>query len=303
MRTFYIYKYTNKINGKFYIGQCTNPEQRKIAHKSRAEKNDGGCPLFYRAIRKYGFDQFEFEILEILNDQKSADQAERKWIKNLNSTDPKIGYNIVAGGGGRANPLNTDTHKFCSGCKLVKVRTEFGKNNSTHDGIEHLCSACFNLKQRNKRASLSEDEKLKINIERREKYKENPQPAIDSAKKYYNANPEKTKLRKQKYREENKDAISKHLKEYRENNKEKMNENDQKLREKYKEQNSLLTNEEIFARTPFKLCRVCNVEHPSVEFYIDKTRLDGLGNLCKTKHKEQMAINRETKRQQQEKKI
>ena len=69
MRTYYIYKYTNLIddNNKIYVGQCFNINSRKRAHKSAALKGSEACPLFYRAIRKYGYENFSFEIIEEVN--------------------------------------------------------------------------------------------------------------------------------------------------------------------------------------------------------------------------------------------
>lgn len=299
IRTFYIYQFKNKINGKIYIGQCTNPEQRKIAHKSRAEKNDGGCPLFYRAIRKYGFDQFEFTILKTVTSQQLADETEKEYIKSLNATDPEIGYNIMAGGGGRAHPLNTDTHKFCTGCETVKLRTEFGTNIHTHDKIQSVCFECFNERQRNKYAALSDKEKAKINAERRENYKENSEPAKEQAKKYHHENKETIAQRKAEYYQENKEKILESHKNYYQENKIELLDKNKKYRENVTNANSQLSKEGIYARTSVKFCIACEIEHPSTDFYTDKTKKDGLANTCKTVHKARMAEKQTEKTREQ----
>ena len=61
-----IYKYTNQINGKVYIGQSIDIRQRQYAHKSSAynEKANDFNAQFHQAIRKYGIENFDFEILE-----------------------------------------------------------------------------------------------------------------------------------------------------------------------------------------------------------------------------------------------
>lgn len=62
-----IYKITNQINGKIYIGQSCNIEQRWNQHIATA-KNDnhyGHCrTLLYPAMRKYGIENFTMEIIE-----------------------------------------------------------------------------------------------------------------------------------------------------------------------------------------------------------------------------------------------
>ncbi len=89
-----IYKITNKVNGKIYIGQSINIEQRWIDHKKRSKRYK--TPL-YEEIRKYGLDNFIFEVieecsLELLNDKENF------WIKYYNSTDKNKGYNILKSG-------------------------------------------------------------------------------------------------------------------------------------------------------------------------------------------------------------
>ena len=57
-----IYKATNKINGKVYIGQTEKTlEHRKEVHHRDSERMD---TYFYRAIRKYGWENFEWEVID-----------------------------------------------------------------------------------------------------------------------------------------------------------------------------------------------------------------------------------------------
>ena len=60
-----IYKYTNRINGKSYIGQSVDIDSRKCSHKTSAFNQNCGdySSQFHCAIRKYGIDNFDFEIL------------------------------------------------------------------------------------------------------------------------------------------------------------------------------------------------------------------------------------------------
>lgn len=89
-----VYKHTNKINGKVYIGQtCQKPENRwgnGLNYKP--------CTLFYRAIMKYGWDGFEHTVVEDNLTFEQANALEEKLIKELKSNEPEYGYNLKSGG-------------------------------------------------------------------------------------------------------------------------------------------------------------------------------------------------------------
>lgn len=94
-----IYKITNLSNNKFYIGQSINIEKRWIKHKQISSQKNSNCydyPL-YRAIRKYGIENFKFEIVELC-EESQLNEKEIYWIYTLNSTNNDIGYNICNGG-------------------------------------------------------------------------------------------------------------------------------------------------------------------------------------------------------------
>jgi group I intron endonuclease len=92
-----IYILTNKINGKQYIGQAYNINNRWGGHKS--SKDD--YPIC-RAIRKYGWENFEKEIL-IIVDKVDLDFYEIKCIDVYNTLTPN-GYNVNEGGQGKGKP-------------------------------------------------------------------------------------------------------------------------------------------------------------------------------------------------------
>lgn len=102
MRTFHttgIYKIENLINHKCYIGQSVKIEQRwknhKITAKNLNDKNYDN-PL-YRAIRKYGIENFSFEIIEECS-VNELNNRQRYWIKHYDSFFN--GYNLTMGGDG-----------------------------------------------------------------------------------------------------------------------------------------------------------------------------------------------------------
>ena len=97
MKTYIVYKYTNVCNGKIYIGQtCQSLSDRAGKEGSGYQ----GCTHFYRAIQKYGWQNFEVEILanDLTKDQ--ADIQEKYYIDLYCAKDPNFGYNLLEGGQG-----------------------------------------------------------------------------------------------------------------------------------------------------------------------------------------------------------
>lgn len=94
-----IYRYISP-SGKSYIGQTIHPGKRKYQHKKNAENGKPGA--FYSAIRKYGWDSFQYEILFTTFEQDSTlrqkilNERETYYIGLYNSFDN--GYNETIGG-------------------------------------------------------------------------------------------------------------------------------------------------------------------------------------------------------------
>lgn len=94
-----IYKITNKVNNKCYIGCSKSIKDRWTAHKNDSHNPNDKCynTKFYRALRKYGIDNFNFEVLE----ECSVDllfKKEIEYIQSFNSTNDEYGYNTSIGG-------------------------------------------------------------------------------------------------------------------------------------------------------------------------------------------------------------
>ena len=97
-----IYKITNKINNHCYIGQSINIHERWQEHKKTAfnpQKNSYNYPL-YRAFRKYGIENFLFEIIEEC-DVDNLTTREQYYIKYYDTYHN--GYNQTSGGEGYYN--------------------------------------------------------------------------------------------------------------------------------------------------------------------------------------------------------
>jgi group I intron endonuclease len=98
MKVFTIYKATNKFNGDSYIGFDSNWPARYYKHKSLA-KSTKLTYHFYNALRYYGFDNFEWEVIYQSKDRNYCkDVMEEYFITEYNTY--KNGYNGTTGGEG-----------------------------------------------------------------------------------------------------------------------------------------------------------------------------------------------------------
>jgi len=91
-----IYKATNKITNKSYIGQTMGYfSRRKYQHIYNAYKKQSKC-YFHRALKKYGPENFEWTILEKCNYIYQLNEMEYHYIKQYNTKIP-YGYNLTDG--------------------------------------------------------------------------------------------------------------------------------------------------------------------------------------------------------------
>ena len=92
-----IYKVTNIINNKIYIGQSKNIKKRFKNHHIVDYNNKNNCcynTKFYQALRKYGLENFQVEVLELTNEE-----LDKKEIQHIQKYDSfKNGYNSTEGG-------------------------------------------------------------------------------------------------------------------------------------------------------------------------------------------------------------
>lgn len=94
-----IYKATNLVNNKIYIGQTSNTvEHRKGQHFRDARCAKRPNVYFHEAINKYGEESFVFEQIDSADTQEDGDIKERYWIKYYNSNNSEHGYNMDSGG-------------------------------------------------------------------------------------------------------------------------------------------------------------------------------------------------------------
>jgi group I intron endonuclease len=108
-KSYIIYKFTNKLNGKIYIGVTKRSLNIRL-HEHITASNEPKFK-FHQALKKYGIDNFNYEI--IMKDVKTKDDANKFEIYYIDLFDSyKNGYNMTQGGGNRSEFRHTDESKL-----------------------------------------------------------------------------------------------------------------------------------------------------------------------------------------------
>lgn len=81
----YVYKITNLVNGKVYIGQSIRAIQQRFTRHINDAINNKLDTHFARAIRKYGSDNFVIELIDTANTQDELNLKEQYWIRHYDS--------------------------------------------------------------------------------------------------------------------------------------------------------------------------------------------------------------------------
>jgi len=113
MRKLEVYKITNNKNGKIYVGITNQGANTNRWYKHCSDANVGSTFPLHNAIRKYGKENFQIEVIEIIDNEDFDYLKEREiyWIKELNSYNRKIGYNLTLGGDGTFGRFHSEETK------------------------------------------------------------------------------------------------------------------------------------------------------------------------------------------------
>lgn len=129
-----IYKITNDVNGKVYIGQTTRTlEARLQSHFDSAKKPELQHIKFYRAINKYGAEHFRIEQIDSAYNQEDLDEKEKYWIQFHNSID--LGYNTALGGEGGNTYKGIETERLQAIRKKLS-ESKLGEKNPRAESIK-----------------------------------------------------------------------------------------------------------------------------------------------------------------------
>lgn len=152
-RSYCVYVHTNTINGKKYVGQtCKKPEHR-WGKDGNGYKD---CTYFYNAIQKYGWDNFEHEIIKSNLTLDEANELETSFIKEYNTMDQENGYNLQSGGHNYKfseealkNISIAQKKRFESPEELAKLRGYMKGKHHSEEVKEKMRNIHLNLTQQN----------------------------------------------------------------------------------------------------------------------------------------------------------
>ena len=135
----YIYKISNKINNKVYIGQSIKPIEERFKRHVSDSVNNILDTHFARAIRLHGAENFYIELIDTASTQEELTQKEQAWIRYYNAVEE--GYNetdATSKCGGNTYKSKTDEEK-----EIIKEKirqTKLGGKNPNAKKIK-----CFNV--------------------------------------------------------------------------------------------------------------------------------------------------------------
>ena len=145
-----IYKITNLVNNKIYIGKDTTSDPNYF----------GSGLIISRSLKKYGMENFIKEIIDETDDYNVLSKKEIYWISYYKSTDRKIGYNIAPGGDG-GDTLSNHPDLELIREKISKNSPKKGKTYEEAFGLEKAKIYKENLKKNIHKSILSTESKLK----------------------------------------------------------------------------------------------------------------------------------------------
>lgn len=134
-----IYKITNTVNGKVYIGKSHNIEERFKQHIEGLNGKRNHNPHFQSVWNKYGKSNFKFEIIHPLKRyvEEEISDLEIYYISKYNSTDANYGYNFQCGGqGGKLS----ERHK-----EIMKQQSQFKNASLTYEEVVQIKLALYCL--------------------------------------------------------------------------------------------------------------------------------------------------------------
>lgn len=118
--TYCVYVHINKFNGKKYVGQTVNGNN--INKRWVNGLGYRSCTVFYKAIKKYGWNNFEHDIVASNLTLEEANHFEELLIRELDTMNPLNGYNLKSGG--ENNKLSDETKRKIGNANKGRIISE-----------------------------------------------------------------------------------------------------------------------------------------------------------------------------------
>lgn len=148
----YIYKITNKINNKIYIGQVYNKSIYDRFNRHIKEASPNSRSYIDRAINKYGKENFICELIDNATSLQDLNKKEKYWISYYNSTNHNIGYNLTLGGDGGNTYLNKSKEEM----DIIKQKISIANKGINNGLSKQIKGYNINTKEIIRFGSLSE---------------------------------------------------------------------------------------------------------------------------------------------------
>ena len=168
-----IYKTTNLINGKIYVGQDSKNNPNYL----------GSGKYINKSINKYSKENFKKEILCECNSKEELNEKEIYWIKELNSKVPN-GYNLTDGGEGVFNPCDETRNKMSKlASKKIGDKNPFFNKHHSKESIEKMSKIKLGKPSpmKGKIGIYSEETLIKMRKPKSEEFKKNIKIAMNKS--------------------------------------------------------------------------------------------------------------------------
>lgn len=154
-KMFFVYVIQNLFNLKIYVGKTNDYVKRFSDHKRVAKqgfsKNRKTFNLIHKSIKKYGVDNFSYQIIDEFENEKECLEAEKFWIEffrsDVNRFGNECGYNLTAGGDGLSGRKHSPEEK-------LKVSQSLKGRKLTQDHKNKISSSLIGKKLFNKNTKI-----------------------------------------------------------------------------------------------------------------------------------------------------
>ena len=158
-----IYKATNTINGKAYIGQTVRTVRERMLEHMRHDRS-----YFDRALKKYGAENFKVVVIDSARTVEELNEKEKFWIDFFHTLGER-GYNMCEGGGNTTGYHHTDAAKQTMS---QKKKTAYAGAGNPFYGKRHTEESCRKMSESRKgriitpewRKHLSEGSTIKVRV-------------------------------------------------------------------------------------------------------------------------------------------